>query len=316
MKILDSFFIGQRATAISGLTINLKSFSIRAFYFIFARWINNNFYDIPFFGFGAIVNRYNSNFSIYSASEDKKLYSSYDLKKSLFINLGSGGFHHKYWDNYDYPAQSSYYKKVQGKFGVDYFKINLCGEGLKGFKSKSIDLAYMSHTLEHIEFSSGEKLFSQLSILMKEKGIFRIAIPDIDSAFHKAKIVYKSTAIPKQYKNHLIINTAKKMYSKCINIENKKLIKMIIDCDFNPEYFANLIKRDFNSFTKFNPKNPENHITYWNCDLLLDLSKKYKFNAFRIMNAGESIAKPFTNRHLFDTTESQMSIYFDISKSL
>ena len=161
-----------------------------------------------------------------------------------------------------------------------------------------------------------EELFFQLSKFMKEKGTFRIAIPDIDSAFHKAKIVYKSTKIPRQYKDHLIINTAKKLYSKCKNIENKKLINMIIECDFNPANFANLIKRDFNSFTKFDPECPENHITYWNYDLLLKLSKKYKFNAFRIMNSGESIAKPFTNRYLFDTTETQMSIYFDISKSL
>ena len=151
MEFLNNFFSGQRSLSINGLTLSLKSISKKGFYFQIARFINKYLYKIPFIGIGAIVNRYN-NFSLYSSSQDMKLYENYNLRKSLFINIGSGGFYHKYWKNYDYPAQTKYYEKVQGVYNIDYIPTNLCSSKKLNLKPESVDLVYMSHTLEHIEY--------------------------------------------------------------------------------------------------------------------------------------------------------------------
>ena len=56
---------------------------------------------------GSAVNRYSNLFCIYSASEDKKLYKDY-LRDALFLNIGSGGFYHKKWLNFDFPVLNYY----------------------------------------------------------------------------------------------------------------------------------------------------------------------------------------------------------------
>ena len=316
LKFLNNFFIGQKSTSITGLTICVNSVSKKGFYFQLARFINKNLYRIKFLGIGAIVNRYNNNFSLYSSSEDNNLYKDYNLKDSLFINIGSGGFHHKYWKNFDYPAQTAYYKKIQGTKHLDYIPTNLCCEDKLKLSTDSVDLIYMSHTLEHIEYKYIEKLFKVISVALKEKGTFRIAIPDTEEEFLRAKITYNSESISNNIKTQLIRNVAKRMYSRSVNISEDKLLEIIINCDFNPKKFANIIKNDYPNFTKFDPLSPENHITFLNYDELISLSKRYDLKAFRKTCFGESTAKPFTNRYVFDITETQMSCYFDIGKSI
>lgn len=305
---------GQRSTSITGITFCFKAVSVRTIFFKISRWINNNIYNLPTIGFGAIVNRYNNNFSFYSSHEDKLLYSGYDLNLSTFINLGSGGFHHKYWKNYDYPGQTKYYRKVQGKENSDFYPINLCNEDSLNFLPSNIDLVYMSHTLEHIEYSSAEILFKKLSSLMKNKSTFRIAIPDIDSEFSRASICYKSLNLPFEYRNQIVFDAAKHMYTRCKDLDKDYIIKSLIECNFDPFKFSNLIKKDHVNLTTFEPNMPDHHITYWNKNILIKLAEISGFSSCIRTCSGESICKPFTNRYIFDITEPAMSCYYDISK--
>ena len=57
--------------------------------------------------------------SYYSLNQDKKLYPS--KQKGYLINIGAGGFRDEKWINYDFPAQTDFYKKIQGKLYKDFF---------------------------------------------------------------------------------------------------------------------------------------------------------------------------------------------------
>ena len=261
---------GQRYTSITGITFCFKSISLKTIFFKFSRWINNYIYDIPIIGLGSIVNRYNNNFSFYSAYEDKTLYKEFDLKSSTFINLGSGGFHHKYWINYDYPGQTKYYRKVQGKKNVDYFPIDLCSNDSLDALPKNIDLVYMSHTLEHIQYSSAEILFKKLASLMKNNSTFRIAIPDIDAEFSRASLCYKSLKLPIEYRNQTVFNAAKHMYTRCVDLDKEYIIRVLIEFDFDPMKFSKFIKENHEDLTRFEPNMPDHHITYWSKNILIE----------------------------------------------
>ena len=64
-------------------------------------------------GFDLSLCRNQSIISFYSLNKDKKLYPS--KQKGDLINIKAGGFRHEKWINYDFPAQSDFYKKIQGK---------------------------------------------------------------------------------------------------------------------------------------------------------------------------------------------------------
>ena len=87
-------------------------------------------------GFDFSLCRYQSIISFYSLKEDKKLYPS--KQKGDLINIGAGGFRHEKWINYDFPAQSDFYKKIQGKIYKDFFPIDL-NEKFLQLNSKKIE---------------------------------------------------------------------------------------------------------------------------------------------------------------------------------
>ena len=79
--------------------------------------------------------RYQSKIEFYSGIHDKRLYKN--SPKGDFINIGSGGFYHRYWTNIDLPAQSEYYKKLQGTEWVNFIPCDLNNE-FKDYPNKPL----------------------------------------------------------------------------------------------------------------------------------------------------------------------------------
>ena len=68
-----------------------------------------------------------------------------------------------------------------------------------------------------------------------------------------------------------------------------------------------------NIFT-FDKDAPGRHIVYWNESNLIKLSRETGFKGTYPLLRGHSFAKPFENLCTFDTSEPQISIYFEIKK--
>lgn len=298
----------------SSLSKNWNSIKIKSKFFVpeTIRFINKYLYKIGFIG--AISNRYDNSITLYSASKDKKLYKNYP-KNSKFINFGSGGFNHPLWINYDFPGQSSYYKKLQGKEEIDFYPINLCIDNLKvPFEDNSCDLIYCSHTLEHLEEEKGLNFLRECQRILKPNAIMRIALPSTENNFYYAKLIYNQEKISQKIKDDVILDCANKLFSETENLPNELVIKKVIESDFSIKNFIEIIRKEKNLSLKFKEESPERHITYYSHEKLIDISKKLNFQFYTPLYKGSSFAEPFKNLEVFDTTEPQWSIYGEFIK--
>ncbi len=298
----------------SSFSKNWNSIKIKSKIFVpgIIRFINKYLYKIGLFG--AILNRYDNSITIYSASKDKKLYKDYP-KDSKFINFGSGAFHHPFWINYDYPGQSDYYKKLQGKKDIDFYPINLCVDDIKvSFEDNSCDLIYCSHTLEHLEEKKGLDFLKECQRIMKPNAVMRVALPNTDSNFYYAKVIFNQEKIPHKIKNEVILDCAKKTLSETENLPEKLVIQKVIEAEFSIEKFVKILAEDNLLSFKFLEEKPERHITYYSHEKLINIAKKLNFKFYTPLYKGSSFAEPFKNLEVFDTTEPQWSIYGEFVK--
>ncbi len=298
----------------SSFSKNWNSIKIKSKFFVpeTIRFINKYLYKIGFIG--AILNRYDNSITLYSASKDKKLYKSYP-KKSKFINFGSGGFNHPLWINYDFPGQTDYYKKLQGKEKNDFYPINLCTDNLKvPFEDNSCDLIYCSHTLEHLEEEKGLNFLRECQRILKPNAIMRIALPNTENNFYYAKEIYNQEKVPQKVKEEVILDCAKKLFSDTENLPKNLVIETAIESNFSIENFLKILKTKNNLSLKFKEENPERHITHYSHAKLISISKKLNFQFYTPLYKGSSFAEPFINIEVFDTTEPQWSIYGEFIK--
>lgn len=276
------------------------------------RFINKYFYKIGLIG--AILNRYDNSITIYSASKDKKLYKNYD-KNSKFINFGSGAFNHPFWINYDFPGQSDYYKKLQGKEEIDFNPINLCKENLQiPVEDNSCELIYCSHTLEHLEEEKGLNFLKECQRILKPNAVMRIALPNTENNFYYAKVIYNQKNISQKVKDEVILDCAKKLLSDSEKLPKEQIIKIAVESNFSTQNFIEILEKENNLSFKFKEENPERHITHYSHEKLITISKKLNFQHYTPLYKGSSFAEPFKNLEVFDTTEPQWSIYGEFVK--
>lgn len=298
----------------SDIVDKLKSFKIRSKLSIpkTVRLINKYLYK--YFLIGAILNRYDNSISFYSAKNDNLLYKDYS-KNSVFVNFGSGAFSHYRWINFDLPAQSEYYKKIQGTESIDFNPIDLCDDNLKiPLENDSCDLIYCSHTLEHIEDQKGFNFIRECKRILKKDGILRVALPNTDNNFFFCKIFYSQESISEDIKKNLILKAAHEVLSETENLEDKIVIEKVIESGFQTSIFVDNILKDFKYLGQFKKNNPGRHITYYSHEKLLKISKALRYNSYLPMYKGSSLAEPFKNIDVFDATESQWSIYGEFIK--
>ena len=84
------------------------------------------------------------------------------------LNLGCGSTFHSSWKNLDVNPLSEEIEYWKAKQGVP-------------FKSKSVDVVYHSHLLEHLVAEDGQILLEECFRVLKPKGILRVVVPDLES---------------------------------------------------------------------------------------------------------------------------------------
>lgn len=312
MKFLNvKLWTTQRNNNFRGIRFFSKNISHSVFFSKLSKFINKHLYK---FGIGSSLNRYDNSFTVYSSRADSNLYKGYK-NSSKFINFGSGAFFHNRWKNYDYPAQTNYYKNIQGKEGKDFYSINLCSPNLSVPETnESIDLIYCSHTLEHIDGISSTRFLKECYRILKKNGVMRLALPNTKNDFFLLKCLLSQSSIAKDVKE----NYLREVVSHILTDTQKLSIKEIKDLSNNTnqdsnKFFYNIIKK-YSDFAEFKESNPERHINYWDFENLIRETSNIGFSYCIPCYQGTSVASPFTNLHVFDNTEPQISIYADIIK--
>ena len=111
----------------------------------------------------------------------RKIIQAFYSKDKFYINIG-GGLHFKFgWRTLDY--HSSAYPYNSGM--LDYnFNLQLTHRDKNPIpiKSNSTDLIFSSHTMEHITIDAVTECFYEFHRMLKEGGIFRLIVPDVNLA--------------------------------------------------------------------------------------------------------------------------------------
>jgi len=303
-------FQSLRESFIPNVRLGIKSASTSFFLPKLSRFINKKLYQL---GLGSALNRYDNSFTIYSARRDADFYNRYCVD-DIFCTFGSGSFSHNRWINYDYPGQSDYYKAIQGKENIDFFSINLCVANLAlPHEDNSVSLIYCSHTLEHLELHFGKKFLEECHRILKDGGIMRIAVPSTDNDHKIASIINSQEKISIHTKGDVCAQVAHHILTDSISLGAEKIYQLMVNSGFDAKHFyKNAIAEGVSS--KFSPNNPERHIAFWNYSALLNISKELSFKACIPLYRGASLAQPFLNLNVFDTTEPQISLYVELVK--
>ena len=303
-----------RSNTITSINFSDKQISAKYFFPKLVRFVNKFLYDIPFFGVGASIDRYSNTLSFYSSKQDKKKYSKYN-KKSLFINLGCGGFSHKKWINYDLPGKTAYFKQVLGKPNIDFYPLNLCDENSTiNQDDNSVDLAYISHVIDHLDTKSISRTLKEIYRVLKPGGIVRIVLPFTDRFLENCKLIGEQENIPLDQKISSTFLTIKHSLSDAEKINKDKLFEIAVAYNYNFENIEDYLANSINSLYEFNPNSPYRRLAYFNNQRMLSYSKNAGFRACFPLIKGHSFAKPFLNPCVFDVTEPQMSMYFELLK--
>ena len=313
IDIQDLDVVGHRSlrdNSVGSFKITFKRIAGSTFAPKFVKFINKYLYR---FGLGAALNRYDTSFTFFSSRNDKKLYAGYDVDDK-FYNFGSGAFYHPRWQNYDYPGNSAFYKAIQGRVGEDFTAIDLCQDNLKlDIPDDSASLIYCAHTLEHLEEEKVHIFLKECARILKPGGAMRVAVPTTHESFTFAKILFDQDAVPLETKQRVILLAAEKVLWNSKRLPDQEMIDVAVESNFSAEEFHRLCTQRGVS-TDFNPEEPERHITFWGQEKLKIASQRAGFRAYLPFYRGQSIAEPFKNIEVFDTTEPHLSHYGEFVK--
>ncbi len=296
---------------IPAIKLHLNKISSSHFLPKLSRFINKKFYHL---GVGSSINRYDNTITFYSSFADKKNYSSY-TKNEKFLNFGSGAFFHNKWKNYDYPGQTPYYRNIQGKKNKDFFEIDLCDENLNITESdNSITLIYCSHTLEHLDQQSSKRFLKECYRILKKNGIIRLALPNTKNDFNLVRCLNSQSSVNENVKKNYILDATFHLLADTGKLDFHSIIELLNQSNFESHLFYKNVIKKFPEMAVFDANKPERHISYWDYDNLIEVTKDIGFNYIIPSYQGSSVASPFCNIHVFDNTGPHNTFCADIIK--
>jgi len=255
---------------------------------------------------------------------DEPLYAAYDrasLARRPFINIGAGAFAHRYWTNVDYSSDA--YAHLQQAAFVEH---DLTALGPLPFAGGSLELAYTSHTIEHVNDAAVENLFRECRRVLRPGGGLRVTCPD-------ARSFYQTVLDD----NRAFWSFRKPWFtgpnSTAARLEDVTVLDYFVRevatrrCRFyvharNPLPIEELREQvralDYRSFLRllqdnvaFDPAHPGEHINAWDEPRLIELLQAAGFSEVYVSRRGQSRFAPLMNLACFDTTMPWGSLYVE-----
>ena len=191
------------------------------------------------------------------------------------INIGGGVWGREGWENLDI---------------INNYKLE--DELLSSFQSKSVNLIYTSHCIEHLKFDTTSLLLKDAYRVLKTDGVLRVVVPDTDKLYE----IFRSNKDNKDYNfynegtrsNYTLKDTVLELYG--FNLKTDKFLE--------------------NSM----------HVSFYNTSSLKLLLLASGFNKFNLCSYGNSnISEFFTtledNKDGFDNPDTKtISLYLEATK--
>ena len=303
-------FTSLRQNLIPALTLHSSTLINSKWLPKIGRLINKYFYSL---GVGAAFSRYDGSLTLYASGSDRKLYKKFP-EDALFCNFGSGAFQHPRWLNLDFPGQTEYYKALQGAPGTDFLPIDLMCSPLRlPQPDESTSLIYCSHTIEHLPVENVFAFFNESYRILKPGGVMRIVVPSTDNDFRILKVMSAQTSIANATKHQFAMHATSHLFSAATDLPAAELYSMCVRANFEPAAFA--AQAEANGLQlSFDPSSPDRHVSFWDYNHVVEVATQAGFDTVFPCYRGTSLAAPFTNLQVFDTTEPHISLFIDVRK--
>lgn len=268
------------------------------------------------------------------ANPDLSLYDSIptvELKNSPFLNIGAGMFSHPYWTNID--KKSKWYKDYANQsfiehdlFSTDTIKLN----------DGSAYAAYCSHTIEHIDDLSVQRLLNEIFRLLKPGGVVRIVTPDIQLQYRAYRdndrhyfFWINSYSREKDYQRAGLTQPLNQASIDQIFLEDfasyastlpvKGASQRISDEELRQLFASRSFEDALDYCTSLCPielqkDNPQNHINWFHEKKLHSMLAKAGFNNIYRSAYGQSYCAPMRDLNFFDKTLPKVSLYMEARK--
>tara|TARA_R110000744_G_scaffold18499_8_gene49657 strand:- start:7673 stop:8416 length:744 start_codon:yes stop_codon:yes gene_type:complete len=207
------------------------------------------------------------------------------MLEKKFINIGSCGFRMDGWINLDKP--SSHYSAWQSPIDLEHDLMTLnpiC------IRDECLDIAYTSHTIEHISDEYVYHLFRETHRILKKGGVFRITCPDIDkcyeaytngnkeyiSSWKKAYVPFRKLGIGEQFL-FLFASYLSPFHKSEVEKYTEEQIREIFDTKSKFDaltYFTTECQKYADKLQKIYPGD---HISWWGHNRLKDTLKEIGF---------------------------------------
>lgn len=250
----------------------------------------------------------------------KALYSKEALHEKRFFNIGSGQWRHPYWTNVDYASNYYNYDKSLIDLPWDISLLKPLDQ-----PSESIELAYCSHTAEHLTDEQNRFMFREVNRLLKAGGVFRVTCPNVDLYYQGYKrrdaYVKQHYGVPEPlpetdtmaiwFVNEIATQLVQSFADHSAPMKNVSELDAVLKrlpmeeaCD----WFCSRI--DYEVQRRY----PGNHINWWTNDKMCRELGDAGFSEAIVSIAGASITPAMRDSSFFDTVNPTFSIFVDAVK--
>lgn len=244
-----------------------------------------------------------------------KLFDSKKDRNNLMINVGGGYYFRRHWKVMEY--ETKWYRYSPGV--VDY-NHNLASEDKFPLKDNSVNLFYLSHTIEHIPQKYCQHLFNELYRCLKKGGGIRLTNPDFDLGYEAYE--NKNLEFFKKYKGN-DLEEKFYYYFASFHVVEKSKEELEKNKEEIREKFETLSKEKFADYftleipPKSQEQHAESHISWWNYEKMKLFLKIAGFeNIYLSKPQGSQFSEMLgKGRNTgFDSTHPEFSIFVEAVK--
>lgn len=260
------------------------------------------------------------------------LYPEESIRQRRFYNIGAGAFHHPFWTNVDHLS-NWYGATLRNNLDIDHDLLSLRPLPIP---DNSAEVAYTSHTVEHITEEAAAALFRESYRILKPGGFFRVTTPNIDldyEAYLKNDRSYyywiAAYSVPAQYRSAacnkpfnlasiqqlFLVHFAASASELHIDGASRRISDSELDNLFSTLPYEQALNYCLSQCPpELQRKYPGNHINWWNPGKMTAALRTAGFSRVYTSGYGQSFCPVLRNTLLFDSTHPKISLYVEAVK--
>jgi predicted SAM-dependent methyltransferase len=242
--------------------------------------------------------------------------------RPLYLNVGAGNWTHPFWHNLENPVEG--YDKSTAQ-GIDVFHDLTSGQPLP-LEDDSLEAAYSSHVVEHLNDKFCRQLFGELHRCLKTGGYVRIVCPDaniyLDGYLRADQSIFRGIGEGSYWPDGISMEQflLNGFASPLSNINGPTGMTPIPDDEISSTFAMHTMEEAMNHFSEQIPddvvrEHPRLHKTWFTVDKLRKMLLGAGFSDAWGSRYGQSKCLPMKDTDYFDQAHCDISLYVEAVKT-